>query len=151
MLETEAESLKQTRRCLADSSHLPNDDKGISGTTSLFPMEPHKINGGMIPGQSKNCTNLEAQHFIPLQQNELTNVVIQGSSRETTVFLTTALQSTTILQKIAALLTSLLKAVAREKSVQEIGRGKRRMSADSSPTSFEPFDLYWVLPSSAEP
>ena len=104
----------------------------------------------MIPGCSKNYPNLEVQHFVPLQQNKLTNVVIQGSSRETAVLPTTALQSTTILQKTAKLPKTLLKAVAREESVEENGQGKRRMSADSSPTSFEPSDLYWVLPSYAE-
>ena len=65
-------------------------------------MEPHKINGGMIPGCSKYYTNQEVQYFIPLQCNELKNVVTQGSSREKTVLpKTTPLPSTTTLQKTA--------------------------------------------------
>ena len=102
-------------------------------------MEPHNTNGGMMPGRSKNYTNLEVQHFIPLQHNELTNIVIQGSSRDTAVLLTTALQSTTtFLQKEAAEFPkTFLQTVAREESVEENGRG-RKMNADSSLTSCEP-------------
>ena len=82
LLEIEAESLKQTRSRMTDSS-LSSDNMGIKGTASLFPTEPHKINGGMIPRCSENYTNQEVQQPVPLHFNELKNVVVQGSSRKT--------------------------------------------------------------------
>ena len=141
MLETEAESLKQTRRRLADSSHLPNDDKGISGTTSLFPMEPHKINGGMLSGHLQHYTNLEVQQYTPLRHNDLTNVVIQGKSRETASSFFPQQNSTTTEAE------SSLKTMAREKDAEENGQGGTIKAVESiAPTS-----MYLIMPSYAEP
>ena len=95
VFEKEAEILKLPRSCLADTTHSHNDNTDISGTTNLFPMEPHRISGGMISGHSQNYTNLEVQQCIHLQHNELTNVVIQGSSWKAA----TATQSTSFPQK----------------------------------------------------
>ena len=97
----------------------------------------------MITGHSHNYTNLEVQHFIPLQYNKLTNVVIQGSSWKTAA----AIQSTSKFQKEATTASkNVFKAMARKENVEENERGP--MNADSSR---EPSDLYWVLPSYAEP
>ena len=63
-LEREAESLKLTRSHLADISHSHNNNKDISGTTNLFPMEPHRISGVIISGHSQNYTNLGVEQCI---------------------------------------------------------------------------------------
>ena len=65
-LEKEAESLKLTRSHLADISHSHNNNKDISGTTNLFPIEPHRISGFMISGHSQNYTNLGVEQCIRL-------------------------------------------------------------------------------------
>ena len=80
VLEKEAESLKMKRSHLADTILSLNDKtiKEKNGTNSLFPMEPHRINGGMLSGNN----NQEVQLFSLHQQNkDFTNVVTQGISR----------------------------------------------------------------------
>ena len=75
MLEKEAESLKITRNRLADKVPSQNDNRDINGMILLFPMEPHRTNGGMISGQNNNH---EDQQCTP-PNNKLTNVVSQES------------------------------------------------------------------------
>ena len=104
-------------------------------------MEPHRTNGGMISGQNNN---LEVQQCIPLQHNELKNFVVKGSAWKAT---SSAIQPTSFPHKEATTATKpSLKAMAREKYVEENGRGP--MIAESI---LEPSDVYLILPSYVEP
>ena len=81
-LEKKAESLKMKTSCLADVGLSQNEKetRDINRITNLFLMEPHRINGGMISGHLQTHTNIEVQPFTLLRQNnDLTNVVIQGN------------------------------------------------------------------------
>ena len=112
-------------------------------------MEPRRTNKGMTCGQNNY---LEVQQCIPPQCNELKNVVIQESAWKATptTIQPTSLQPTFLQHKEATKATTatkpLLKAMAREKNVEENGRGP--MIAESN---LEPSDVYLVLTSYAEP
>ena len=127
---------------MADNRNFLNNNKGIR--------DSHFVPDGTPSNKWRYDTWAFTEQFVPLQHNELTNVVIQGSSWKAA----TALQSTptkTLSKVKAAAFPTFNKAVAREDNVEENERGKRRMIADSSPTSCEPSDLYWVLPNYAKP
>ena len=78
-------------------------------------MEPHRINGGMISGHLQTHANFEVQQYTLLRHNVLTNVVIQGKSRETASSRFPQQSATT------AAATTSLKTMARGKNVEENG------------------------------
>ena len=133
VLEKEAESLRNTRSLLADTVPYQNDKHDINGMMNVFPMEPHRPNGGTISGQHNNQENM--QYLPPLKTS-----VIQESTWDT---------SSTILQKATAAVTAIppLKTMAREETLEENGR-KRKMNEVANLT---PSVMYLVLPSYAEP
>ena len=142
--EKEVECLKITRSRLVDVCHSHNDKdiKDINRTTSLFPMEPHRTNGGMVSGHLQTYTNLEVQQYTPLRHNDLIkNVAIQEKSRETASSFFPQQEAT-----IAAAKT-FLKTMARENDVEENGRGGPINTVES----LNPTIMYLIMPSYAEP
>ena len=121
-------------------SHNGKDNKDINGTTSLFPMEPRRTNGGMVSGHLQTYTNLEVQQYTPLRHNKSTNVVIQGKLWKAASNFLSQQEATTAAK-------AFLKTMAREKNVEENERGGP-INADES---LDPSIIYLIMPSYAEP
>ena len=110
MLEKEAENLRITRSLLADTVPYQNDKHDINGMMNVFPMEPHRPNGGTISGQNNNH---EVMQCLP----PLKNSVIQESTWKTS---STSFQHKEATEATAAVTTKpSLKTTAREETMEE--------------------------------
>ena len=135
VLEKEAESLRKTRSLLADTAPYQKDKHDIEGMMNIFPMEPHRPNGGTISGHHNNQEN--AQHLLPLNTS-----VIQESIWDTS---STIFQKATATSAVSAIPT--FKSVAGEETLEVCGRKIKMNEVDKLTSSV----MYLVLPSFAEP
>ena len=95
----------------------------------------------MISGHLQTCNNVEVQPFtLPRQNNDFTNVVTQGISREKLSSLFPQQIATTAAAK------SSIKTMAREEDVEENGRGRPMNAVESR----DPTIMYLVMLSYAE-
>ena len=129
LLEKKAASLKTKRSRLADNV-LSHNDK------SLFPMEPHR----------RGTNNQEVQNLpFKKQATDILNVVPQGLPRE-------KLHSGFLLEKTATTAETTSRETMAEKEVlEEEERRRRTMKAKAEEENQKTQNIYWVMPSYAEP
>jgi hypothetical protein len=145
VLEKEAESLRKTRSLLADTAPYQKDKHDIEGMMNIFPMEPHRPNGGTISGHHNNQEN--AQHLLPLNTSviqesiwDTSSTIFQKATATSAVF-----QKATATSAVSAIPT--FKTVAGEETLEVCGRKIKMNQVDKLTSSV----MYLVLPSFAEP
>jgi hypothetical protein len=129
LLEKKAASLKTKRSRLADNV-LSNNDK------SLFPMIPHQ----------RGTNNQEVQNLpVKKQATDISNVVPQGLPRE-------KLHFGFLLEKtVTTAETTSRETMAEEEVLEEEERRRRTMKAKAEEENQKTQNIYWVMPSYAEP
>ena len=132
VLEKEAESLKMSRRRLADKNPYHNDDTlDINGDKTLFPMEPNRGLRGTISSQNYNHQELQCKPFN-IEIPEIPDVITQEAVWKTAA-------TTTVAAAIQQQTTAL----------QEARVNNWKAKGWNNPS--KPSNMYLVLPSYTEP